>query len=107
MSDDFDDAVAGGCLPPAPGRGAAGGGALCHRGAPGSGPRIEALCHHESFRRNPNSTITAISMVTSASTTPMAEASPNRDFWNAVSSRHREITSVLFPVPPLGVITRM
>src|SRR5699024_8937251 len=106
MGDDREDAVAGGALPPAPGRGTAGGGVLCCRGAPGPGTRIEALCHHESFRRKPNSTITAISMVTSASTTPMAEARPNWDFWKAVSYRYREITSVLFPVPPLGVITR-
>src|SRR5699024_9390873 len=85
MSDDSEDAVAGGCLSPAPGRGAAAGAAGGHRPAAGSRPRSEPLGHHEPFPRSPNSTIPPSSMVTSASTTPAAEASPNWDFRNAVS----------------------
>src|SRR5690606_9836932 len=43
------------------------------------------LGHASSFDRLPNSTMTAISIVTSASTTPIAEARPNCERAKAVS----------------------
>ena len=51
----------------------------------GGGVEGRGLGHASSFDRLPNSTMTAISIVTSASTTPIAEARPNCERAKAVS----------------------
>ena len=54
-------------------------------GPAGGGVERRGLGHAPSFDRLPNSTMTAISIVTSASTTPIAEARPNCERAKAVS----------------------